>query len=110
MIIDGHVHAAREFAEAGQMIKVLDRLGIDKIALCPSLKNNTQLQDAPKIPVPTNSANNLYFLNRICRLSYRFLIKDQGDGNAFVHSLVQQYPQRIIQFYWVNPQEPTYLT
>jgi predicted TIM-barrel fold metal-dependent hydrolase len=105
MVIDGHVHAAGKFANTEQITKVLDKLGVDKIVLCPSLKNNTQLKTPKRISIPAVSSTDKYFLlNHLCRLSYKFLLRDQGDGNAFVQSLVQQHPQRIIQFYWLNPQ------
>jgi predicted TIM-barrel fold metal-dependent hydrolase len=107
MIIDGHVHAAGEFANAETIVHVLDRLGVDKLVLCPSLKNNTQLKTPERISIPgTSGADKYFLLNRLCRLSYRLLLKTQGDGNALVHSLVQQCPQRIVQFYWLDPQEP----
>jgi hypothetical protein len=47
-----------------------------------------------------------FLLNRLCKFSYKFLIRDRGDGNAFVHALAQQHPERIIQFYWLNPRAP----
>jgi predicted TIM-barrel fold metal-dependent hydrolase len=109
MIIDAHVHAAREFANTDRLIEKIDKLGIDKIVLCPSLKNNIALQDAPKIPVLAKNADKMFFLNKICRLSYQYLIKDMGDGNKFVYSMAKKHPERIIQFYWVNPIEPDFL-
>jgi predicted TIM-barrel fold metal-dependent hydrolase len=106
MIIDGYVHAAGQFANAEKIVEVLDKLGVDKLVLCPSLKNNTQLRNLKRISIPVVSSAAKYFLlNRLCRLSYRYLLRDQGDGNPFVHSLVQQCPRRIIQFYWLDPQE-----
>jgi predicted TIM-barrel fold metal-dependent hydrolase len=106
MIIDGHVHAAGRFADAERMVKVLDESGVDKIVLCPSLKNNTQLKTPERIGVPVfGDADKYLLLNRLVRLSYRFLLREKGDGNAFVQSLVQRHPRRIIPFYWLDPRE-----
>jgi hypothetical protein len=107
MIIDGHVHAAGVFADTAQIATVLDKHGVDKIVLCPSLKNNTRLRAPERIPVPVIKDPDRYFLlNRLCKFSYQFIIRDRGDGNAFVHTLAQQHPARIIQFYWLNPRAP----
>lgn len=35
MVIDGHAHACGEFANVEQLIELLDKLGVDKVALCP---------------------------------------------------------------------------
>ena len=105
MIIDGH--AARQFSDSDQLTKILDRLGVDKVVLCPSLKNNTDLPDPPFIR--WKKPPSLFFLNRLTRLTYKFLLRDKGDGNAFVHSLFEKCPERIVQFYWLDPLEPDFM-
>lgn len=106
MIIDGHVHAAGDFADPLTLKKALDKLGIDKLVLCPSLKNNTDLATPESISLPFIRPADKYFLfNRLCKFSYKVLINDQSDGNAFVDGLRCQLPERIIQFYWLDPMD-----
>jgi hypothetical protein len=40
MIVDAHAHACGEFAEPKKLTQFLDRLGVDKGALCPGLKGD----------------------------------------------------------------------
>jgi len=111
MIIDGHVHAAGKFADPAQIEATLEHFGIDKLVLCPSLKNNTDLETPESISLPIVSPADTYFLfNRLCKFSYKYLIKEQGDGNAFVHTLREKLPERIIQFYWLDPMKINVLT
>ena len=48
MIIDAHAHACGEFADPVKLTEVLDKLGVDKIALCPGLKGHTNAPALPK--------------------------------------------------------------
>lgn len=103
MIIDGHAHASREFASIDTLIASLDNAGVDKVVLCPSLKNNRKLGPPPKIfsGDKERSIEKLYGLNKMITLVYKFQ-KMQGDPNRFIFDLVQEAPERIIQFYWVD--------
>jgi len=68
MIIDGHTHAAGAFADAGPIAETLDDLGVDKIVLCPSLKNNTQLRTPESLSIPlVGPADKYLLLNRLWR-------------------------------------------
>jgi len=111
MIIDGHAHAVGEFADVEKLINILDKLGIDRVALCPGLKNNTRVWPVPNIPVTAIKQHplyNRYFIHPGIRFSYNFVFRDKGNGNEFVHSFAQKYPDRIIQIYWVDPRAPNF--
>lgn len=108
MIIDGHAHAVGEFADVDKLIGTLDRFGVDKVALCPGLKNNTTLGPLPNIPISAVKQHPLYgryFIHPGIRFSYNFVFRDKGDGNEFVHHLAQRCPDRIIQVYWLDPRQ-----
>ena len=112
MIIDGHAHAVGVFADIEELIRLLDELGVDKVALCPGLKNNTRVWLLPNIPIPAIKQHplyNRYFIHPGIRFSYNFVFRDKGDGNEFVHSFAQKHPDRIIQIYWLDPREPNFV-
>jgi hypothetical protein len=103
MIIDGHSHAAREFSSLRTLLEILNKNNVDKVILCPSLKNKTDLNDPPKIFMfkKERSSNKLYSSNKFIRLTYKFL-KENGNPNYFVSQLRSEAPDRIIQFYWLD--------
>ena len=53
MIIDAHAHAAGEFVYPEKLVERLDEYGVDRVALCPGLKNNTKVSSPPNIPIRT---------------------------------------------------------
>ena len=112
MIVDGHAHAAGEFADVEKLVEELDRCGVDKVALCPGLKNNTKVWPTPNIPISAVKRHPLYsryFIRWGIRFSYNFVFKDKGDGNEFVHSFVERHPDRVVQVYWVDPRKPDFM-
>jgi len=112
VIIDAHAHAVREFADVEQLVKLLDKFDVDKVALCPGLKNNKELRNPPNIPIPAVKQHPLYsyyFIQPAIRFTYNCLIKDRGDGNEFVYSFAQKYPNRVIQVYWLDPRKSDFM-
>ncbi len=103
MIIDGHAHAARDFAKITTVISLLNQNGVDKVILCPSPKNRTDISDPPKIFMgkKERGVKKLFSGNKFVTLFYRLMAK-RGDPNRFVADLQQQAPERIIQFFWVD--------
>lgn len=104
MIIDGHAHASRDFAAIETLLPHLDAVGVDKVALCPSLKNNIRLGPPPKIfnnSAKERGIEKVYALNKFITLTYKCMPMN-GDPNAFVYSLKEKSPERIEQFYWVD--------
>ena len=113
MIIDAHAHACGEFADLEQLIKILDKSGVDKVALCPGLKGHTTAPPLPNIPISAIKQHPLYsqyFINPGIRFNYNFLLKEKQDGNEFVYSLFQACPDRIIQIYWLDPRKTNFMT
>ena len=113
MIIDAHAHACGEFADPRKLTNILDKLGVDKVALCPGLKGHTSAPTPPNIPISAIKKHPLYgryFINPGIRFNYNCLLREKQDGNEFVHSLAKKYPDRVIQIYWVDPRKPDFLT
>ena len=109
MIIDAHAHACGEFADPRKLIEILDKLGVDKVALCPGLKGHTNAPTPPNIPISVVKQHSLYsryFINPGIRFNYNFLLREKRDGNEFVYSLAERCPDRIIQIYWLDPRKP----
>ncbi len=92
MIIDAHAHACGEFANPRKLTEILDKLGVDKVALCPGLKGHTNAPTPPNIPISAIKQHPLYsryFINPGIRFNYNFLLKEKQDGNEFVYSLAE---------------------
>lgn len=68
MIIDGHAHAAGEYATPEAARLTMTTHGIAKVVLCPSPKNRQDLSKPPNLPF-LKSPNSIYLLNRMLRLA-----------------------------------------
>ncbi|MHA1366708.1 MAG: amidohydrolase family protein [Candidatus Heimdallarchaeota archaeon] len=90
MIIDGHSHAIGTFADITSLKKLMKELAVDKIVLCPG----GGAPDSKHI-VPKYKEN--FFTTR-----YRQSHSDRDLGNFYVRSLVEQLPDKLLQFYWIN--------
>jgi predicted TIM-barrel fold metal-dependent hydrolase len=113
MIIDAHAHACGEFADPRKLIEILDKLGVDQVALCPGLKGHTNAPSPPNIPISAIKQHPLYlryFINLGIRFNYNLLLKEKQDGNEFVYSLAEEHPDRITQVYWLDPRKPDSMT
>jgi predicted TIM-barrel fold metal-dependent hydrolase len=112
MIIDAHAHACGEFADPRKLTEILDKLRVDRVALCPGLKGHTSAPTPPHIPISAIKQHPLYsryFINPGIRFNYNFLLKEKQDSNKFVYSMVEKYSDRIIQIYWLDPRKPDYM-
>jgi len=112
MIIDAHAHACGEFADLRKLTEILDKLGVDKVALCPGLKGHISAPTPPNIPISAIKQHPLYsqyFINPGIRFNYNFLLKEKQDGNKFVYSMVEECPDRIIQIYWLDPRKSDFM-
>lgn len=61
MIIDGHAHAAGNYATVESISRMAIEYQLDKIVLCTSLKNNLNLKEPPNFPF-LNSPGSIYVL------------------------------------------------
>ncbi len=107
MIIDGHAHSAGEFHSVDGIVRVLDALGVDKVVLCPGPINGPRGWLIPDITMFLGKRRVSCAGNRIIRFVSRFLpeARDLFAGNAYVASLRERSPERIIQAYWIDPMD-----
>jgi len=109
MIIDGHAHAMGEFGEPNLLVKLLDKIGVDKVVLCPGGPSSTEKPHVPKIKESWIVKNRhlIMFSNRFLHLlvKHKGGVKEKDVGNEIVYSFKQKYPERIIQYYWLNPEQ-----
>lgn len=105
MIIDGHAHTFAEFSKIETLIPLMDRLGVDKVVLCPGGSKPDENFDIPKVP-----KTKLVMIGRLHILGNIFYLRPHSKkfphpDNEFVFSLVQEAPERLLQFFWVFPNE-----
>jgi predicted TIM-barrel fold metal-dependent hydrolase len=108
MIIDGHAHAARLYSTVESIKNVAKKYGFEKILLCTSVKNDINLKEPPSIPL-AKTPNSIFFLNRMLRFSYNYILKDNGDGNQYVFELKKQLPDLLEMFLWINPLDKSHI-
>ncbi len=108
MIIDGHAHSCGIFYRAEGILRVLDELGVDKVALCTNFENNQRNQSLPQLAKWFPGSDVMLPMNRLIKLMNTLAKPKAGLmlGNEYVARLASQCPDRIIQFYWVDPNEP----
>ena len=104
MIIDTHAHACGDFLTGKNIIEKLDKNNVDKIILVPgelgSDKNYSLIDLASKFP-NKDVITITNFISKIV-VGISGTVKQIDEGNAYVHSLVKEFPERIIQFYWAR--------
>lgn len=107
MIIDGHAHSCGIFYQAENIIKVLDKLGVDKVVLCTNFENNDKNQFLPNLAKWFPGSDLMLPMNRIIRLINKIASSKSKlmSGNEYVFDLASQHPDRIIQFYWIDPNQ-----
>lgn len=112
MIIDGHAHSCGIFYRAEDIVNILDELQVDKVALCTNFENSDKNQSLPHLAKWFPSSDLMLSFNRIIKLINK-LAKPTAtlmSGNEYVFHLASQYPNRILQFYWVDPSGPNALS
>lgn len=105
MIIDGHAHSRGYFYNVDKLISILDELNVDKVVLCPGPKNDNKNLSLPNISNIIKRRDLMSFMNRIIRFvtSLSHTSNNIVTRNELVYSFHQKHPDRIIQFYWVDP-------
>lgn len=111
MIIDGHAHSCGIFYHGQNIIKILNELHVDKVALCTNFENNDKNQSLPNLAKWFSGSDVMLPMNRIIRLVNKIASSTANlmGGNEYVSGLASQYPDRIIQFYWIDPNAPNAL-
>ena len=115
MIIDGHSHSAGDFCKALDIIKSLNENNVDYVVLAGTPEINSEKnQDLSFFSkfAEKHPENLIYFTNTIVKKvnALNRTSKKIELGNEYVHNLVKQYPDRILQFYWIDPAEGSILT
>lgn len=105
MIIDGHAHAFGEFGYTKTLIPLMDRLGVDKVVLCPSGTEPDVEFSVPKIAYRKTSLIPFFHI-----LGNIFYLRPQHKkmpvpNNDYVYSLVKEFPDRLLQYFWIHPHD-----
>lgn len=108
MLIDGHAHACGGYLRPEDIIRTLDRDGIDKVILVPGQMGSTRTYRLPDIARFFPKSDLIPYLNQMIGLSTALSgdAKTIPEGNCYVQNLVQACPNRVIQFYWALLQRP----
>jgi len=103
LIIDGHSHAIGNFADILFLKQLMKDLSVDKIVLCPGGGSLDSKHIVPKFKENffTTRYRLVMLSNRMLRGRYQ-QNSDRDIGNYYVRSLVEQLPDKLLQFYWVN--------
>jgi predicted TIM-barrel fold metal-dependent hydrolase len=111
MIIDSHAHACGAFLHAERIVRILDANQVDKVILVPGEVNSEKNYIVPELARFFPSRDVVAWTNALTKLVIPLtgVSKHVSDGNHYVHSLAQAYPDRIIQFYWAMLQRPNIL-
>ncbi|HUT80351.1 MAG TPA: amidohydrolase family protein [Candidatus Bathyarchaeia archaeon] len=110
MIIDGHAHAIGEFADPKRLFPILENLKVDKVVLCPGGGDPHSEPMKPKVKesILTTNPRILFWSNHYLR-SKTVNVGNRDLGNEYVHSLVNEFPDRILQYYWINFKDSNFL-
>ena len=104
MIIDAHAHACGAFLNGNDIIKILDKNNVDKVILVPGEFGSDKNYSLPELAAKFPNTDVVSFTNLMTKvvIGIKGAAKQIGEGNAYVYSLAKEYPERIIQFYWVR--------
>jgi len=106
IIVDGHAHTFGDFAYSNRLIPLLDKLKVDKVVLCPGSSDPDFVFKLPAASYK-ESAKNHYFHILANMFYLRPYSKDTSNlDNEFVFALAKENPSRVLQYYWVNPNNP----
>jgi len=107
MIIDGHAHACGELHNINGILTYLSNNQIDKVVLCPGEPNSTKNRKVPMVSEIINNSNIGYGFNKVIQLvtSISGVAKHIDAQNEIIACMANEYPEKIIQAYWVNPLE-----
>lgn len=104
MIIDAHAHACGTFLNGKDIIEILNKNNVAKIVLVPGALGSNKSYSLPELAAKFPNTDVVLFTNLITKMVVGIsgTAKQIGEGNAYVYSLAKEYPERIIQFYWVR--------
>ena len=111
MVIDGHAHACGNFLSASNIVRILNVNNVDKVVLVPGERNSARNYFLPEIARFFPNYDVVSITNRLTKIAISLsgTNKHIPEGNRFVYSLAQAYPDRIVQFLWVVLGKPKML-
>ncbi len=112
MIIDGHAHCGGAFFKPDTLLSRLDELGVDKVVLCQNIRQSPRDIRLPFENREIGRNGKVSFVgNRLLRLGARLARAKRGrtERNAYVLSLAEKRPDRIVPFFWADPSHPAVL-
>jgi predicted TIM-barrel fold metal-dependent hydrolase len=105
MIIDGHAHLGGEYKDLPTILSTLDKLGIDRVILCPTDQTRHKPLPVPNLASKFPAKELNFAVNRLIRAATPQVQHqrniDKGNKNVFNVSVLSG--GRIIQFFWANP-------
>ncbi|MBU8893610.1 MAG: amidohydrolase family protein [Bacteroidales bacterium] len=106
MIIDGHSHACGKFLTPDNIIRTLDKSGVDKVILVPGELNSNSEYSLPNIAELFPAKNVVKITNYLTKFVMKLTgkVKDIPAGNEHVYNLKQKTHGRVIQFIWITTQ------
>lgn len=104
MIIDAHAHACGAFLQGKSIIKILDANNVDKVVLVPGELGSDKNYPLPDIAAKFPDRDVISFTNVLTKMiiGVSGAAKHIDEGNTHIFSLTNEYPDRILQFYWVR--------
>ena len=111
MIIDAHAHACGDFLHGKNIIKILNKNNVDKVVLVPGELGSAKNYSLPEFASRFPNKDVVTFTNLMTKMIIGISCKvNQIDaGNEYVYTIAKEFPERIIQFYWIRLSKPNAL-
>lgn len=108
MIIDAHAHACGAFLKGENIVEILDANLADKVVLVPGELGSDKDYSILELGAWFPNTDVIWFTNLATKMVIGITgaAKKIEPGNDYVFSLAKEYPERIIQFYWVRLSQP----
>lgn len=105
MIIDTHSHACGDYLNADSIIEILDKNKTDKTVLCPGQKGRKKNYNFPNLSELYPNKDLIYYVNTVISIATKLsgVSKHIEEQNYYVYTLCQNKPDRLLQKYWVKP-------
>lgn len=107
MIIDGHAHACGVYLTEESIKKYLCSNGIDMVVLSGGEPNSNKNYVYPMLSNIVRGEQLGYFFNKIiCKVTRLNKVADHiEEQNEIVARLAEKVPDKIINTYWINPND-----
>lgn len=108
MIIDAHAHACGDFLFAKNIIKILNSNDVDKVILVPGELGSSKNYSFPNLAARFPNKDVVTFTNLMTKviIGISGRARQIDAGNEYIYALAKEFPNRIIQFYWIKLTTP----